>query len=59
MVTHSSVTVKTVDLGNNESVLCGVFPNNDGTFTAMTFTRSKTFKTETGARRWLSTNTDE
>ncbi|EIP3426653.1 DUF1391 family protein, partial [Salmonella enterica] len=35
------------------------FPNNDGTFTAMTFTRSKTFKTETGARRWLSRNTDE
>ncbi|MBC9185654.1 DUF1391 family protein, partial [Escherichia coli] len=23
------------------------------TFTAMTYTKSKTFKTETGARRWL------
>ncbi|EHN7429675.1 DUF1391 family protein [Escherichia coli] len=38
--------------------LCGVFPNQDGTFTAMTYTRSKTFKTEAGARRWLTRNTD-
>ncbi|EQA1010437.1 DUF1391 domain-containing protein [Escherichia coli] len=35
------------------STLCGVFPNQDGTFTAMTYTKSKTFKTEGGARRWL------
>ncbi|EAO1751627.1 hypothetical protein DQ811_12545 [Salmonella enterica subsp. diarizonae] len=40
--------MKAIDLGNNESVVYGVFPNNDGTFTAMTFTRSKTFKTEAG-----------
>ncbi|EFK2357540.1 DUF1391 domain-containing protein, partial [Escherichia coli] len=26
----------TLDLGNNESLVCGVFPNQDGTFTAMT-----------------------
>ncbi|EHZ1435308.1 DUF1391 family protein, partial [Escherichia coli] len=25
---------------------------------AMTYTRSKTFKTEAGARRWLARNTD-
>ncbi|EOO2407378.1 DUF1391 family protein, partial [Escherichia coli] len=25
---------------------------------AMTYTRSKTFKTEAGARRWLTRNTD-
>lgn len=37
-----------IDLGNNESMVCGVFPNQDGTFTAMTYTKSKTFKTETG-----------
>ncbi len=43
-----------IDLGNNESMVCGVFPNQDGTFTAMTYTKSKTFKTETGARRWLA-----
>lgn len=48
--------MKAIDLGNNESVVYGVFPNNDGTFTAMTFTRSKTFKTESGAQRWLTRN---
>ncbi|EFJ8784290.1 DUF1391 domain-containing protein, partial [Escherichia coli] len=26
------------------------------TFTAMTYTRSKTFKTEAGAHRWLARN---
>ncbi|EET7077325.1 DUF1391 domain-containing protein, partial [Escherichia coli] len=26
--------------------------------TAMTYTRSKTFKTEAGARRWLARNSD-
>lgn len=46
-----------IDLGNNESIVCGVFPNQDGTFTAMTYTKSKTFKTETGARRWLEKHT--
>ncbi|EJD4443212.1 DUF1391 family protein, partial [Escherichia coli] len=25
----------TLNLGNNESLVCGVFPNQDGTFTAM------------------------
>ncbi|EER9189137.1 DUF1391 domain-containing protein, partial [Escherichia coli] len=25
----------TIDLGNSESLVCGVFPNQDGTFTAM------------------------
>ncbi|HCO8622385.1 TPA: DUF1391 family protein [Escherichia coli] len=39
--------------------LCGVFPNQDGTFTAMTYTKSKTFKTENGARRWLERNSGE
>ncbi|MGN2706081.1 DUF1391 family protein, partial [Escherichia coli] len=27
-----------IDLGNNESLVCGVFPNQDGTFTAMVMT---------------------
>ncbi|OVB23206.1 DUF1391 family protein, partial [Escherichia coli] len=27
-------------------------------FTAMTYTKSKTFKTEAGAHRWLARNTD-
>ncbi|EEC8605812.1 DUF1391 family protein [Escherichia coli] len=48
----------TLNLGNNESLVCGVFPNLDGTFTAMTYTKSKKFKTEAGARRWLARNTN-
>lgn len=47
----------TINLGNNESLVCAVFPNQDGTFTAMTYTKSKSFKTEAGARRWLAKNT--
>ncbi|MEC9627263.1 DUF1391 family protein [Escherichia marmotae] len=49
----------TIDLGNNDSLVCGVFPNQDGTFTAMAYTKSKTFKTEAGARRWLERNSGE
>jgi hypothetical protein len=45
---------ETLDLGNNESVSRGVFPQNDGTFLALTFSDSKTFKTEAGADRWLA-----
>ncbi|EZA22097.1 hypothetical protein BvCmsSIP046_04239 [Escherichia coli] len=54
----NEVNMDTLNLGNNESLVCGVFPNQDGTFTAMTYTRSKTFKTEAGAHRWLARNTD-
>lgn len=54
----NEVNMDTLNLGNNESLVCGVFPNQDGTFTAMTYTRSKTFKTEAGARRWLARKTD-
>ena len=45
---------KTLDLGNNEQISRGVTPNSDGTFTALTFTQSKTFKTRHGAERWLA-----
>lgn len=48
----------TIVPGNNESLVCGAFPNQDGTFTAMTYIKSKTFKTEAGARRWLARNFD-
>lgn len=43
-----------LNLGNGEHISAGVFENNDGTFTAMTFTKSKDFKTRKGAERWLS-----
>ncbi len=43
---------KKIDLGNNEALTSGVFKNNDGTYTALTFTSSKTFKTLNGAKKW-------
>lgn len=43
-----------LDLGNNESASCTVFRHTDGTFTAMTFTQSKDFKTLKGAEKWLA-----
>ena len=48
-----NVRNETHDLGNNETVSTGVFPQRDGTFLAMTFTQSKTFKTLKGAQRWF------
>ena len=41
---------RVVDMGNNETMSAGVFKNSDGTWTAMTFSQSKDFKTEKGAR---------
>ena len=49
--------METLDLGNNEQLNQGVFKNNDGTFTALTFSQSKTFKTENGANKWLARKT--
>jgi len=43
----------TQDLGNNESLTRGLFPQNDGTYLAMTFSVSKSFKTLKGAAKWL------
>ena len=45
--------MKTLNTGNNESLVKGVFANNDGTFTAVAFTQSKTFKTAKGANKWM------
>ena len=47
-------TTQTFDFGNNETMSLGVVKNNDGTFTALTFVDSKTFKTLGGARRWCA-----
>lgn len=46
--------MKALDLGNNEQISTGVADNGDGTFTAMTYTASKTFKTRKGAEKWLA-----
>ena len=45
---------KTINTGNNETLSRGVFANNDGTFTAMTYSQSKTFKTQSGANKWYA-----
>lgn len=45
---------QTIDLGNNEQISKGIYKNNDGTYTAMTFTKSKDFKTLKGAEKWLN-----
>lgn len=42
---------------NNESIALGIFANNDGTFTAMTYSQSKTFKTQKGAVKWYERKT--
>lgn len=44
----------TQDTGNNESLTRGLFPQGDGTFLAMTFNKSKSFKTRRGAVKWLA-----
>ena len=51
--THVMNTTISIDLGNNEELTRGVFENADGTFTALTFARSKEFKTKAGAIRWF------
>lgn len=44
------------EFNNNESVVTGVVANSDGTFTALTFANSKTFKTLKGAQKWFKRN---
>lgn len=46
--------MKTLETGNGESLVCGVVRNIDGTFTALTYTTSRTFKTQRGATEWLA-----
>ena len=41
-----------IDEGQGQFV--GVAKNNNGTFTAMTYTQAKDFKTEKGAMKWLN-----
>ena len=46
-----------IEDANNETQTRGVFKNADGTYTAMTFTQSKDFKTLKGAQKWLEART--
>lgn len=50
---------KIIQCENNESVALGVFSNHDGTFTAMTYSKSKTFKTLKGAVKWYENLTGQ
>ena len=49
-------TIK-IDNGNNEVLSRGISKNSDGTYTAMTFSQSKTFKTLKGAQKWMAAKT--
>ncbi|HEX2679614.1 MAG TPA: DUF1391 family protein [Polyangiales bacterium] len=43
---------RTVDMGNSESVTLGVVKQTDGTYLALTYSRSKSFKRERNAWAW-------
>lgn len=45
--------MQTLNQGNNEQISRGLIPTANG-FLAMTFTKSKTFKTRAAAVKWLA-----
>ena len=47
-------TTRTINTGNNETISKGIFPQADGTFLALTFSASTTFKTLAGAQKWMA-----
>ena len=47
-------TTTSINLGNNESLSRSIVRNSDGSFTAVTFSASRTFKTYKGAVKWLA-----
>lgn len=47
-------TTTAINLGNNEITARGITKNSSGTFTAVTFSASRDFKTYAGAVRWLA-----
>jgi hypothetical protein len=47
-----TTTISTVD-GNNDGLVQGIFQVAEG-FLAVTFTRSRTFKTKAAAVRWMT-----
>jgi len=52
--TMTSTTIRTFDFGNGETASHGVTRQDDGTWLALTFTQSRTFRTEKGARAWYA-----
>ena len=55
LIAYKMKTNTKIDLGTRE-ISKGIYKNNDGTFTAMTFTKSKDFKTLNGAVKWMTRN---
>jgi len=51
---NAKMTTIKIENGNNEVLSRGISKNTDGTYTAMTFSASKTFKTLSGAQKWLA-----
>lgn len=47
----------TINLGNNETISRGIMKQPDGSFLALTFSKSKYFSTKRGAEKWLQRNT--
>jgi hypothetical protein len=47
-------TTTAINLGNNETIFRSIVRENNGTFTAITFTASRNFKTYAGAVRWMA-----
>jgi hypothetical protein len=45
--------MRTLKLGNNEQISKGIVKEADGTYTALSYTRSKNFKTKKAAKRFL------
>ena len=43
-----------IELGNNESATVGIVEQSDGSFLALTFSKSREFKTRKGAIKWLA-----
>ena len=43
-----------LDQGNNETLSKGIEKNKDGTYTALTYSASKTFRTLAGAKKWMN-----
>lgn len=58
-MSNTNQTTINIDLGNNESITRGIFLEKDGTYTALTFARSKNFKTKAGAIRWFQKATGQ
>lgn len=46
-----------IELGNNEVISRNISRNADGTFTAVTFSASRSFKTYKGAVKWMTART--